>query len=142
MTDDSPRDDCGTPHGRDAAADREAVDGQRQRCDRCGGEAVPVRSGPVSVLECADCGNVLGLADDALAPAAGPEAPVGTDEVAATDGELGQLVTLLRTEGTAGDGSGPVITTDRLLLSTGTATLEVTAGDGEVVIRERDRDGG
>lgn len=142
MTDDSPRDDRETTHGPDAAADRDEVDGQGEPCDRCGGEAVPDRSGPVSVLECGACGNVLGLADAAFDPDAGPAAPVGADEVAATDGELGQLVTLLRAEGAAGDGSGRSIATDRLLLSTGTATLEVTAGDGEVEIRELDRDEG
>lgn len=139
MTDDVPHDGDGTPRGRSESEGQGGADGEGATCDRCSGDAVTARSGTVPVLECADCGNVLGLADAALDAGAGPEEPVSTDEVTATDGELGQLVTLLRAEGTGG-GSGRSITADRLLLSTEAATLEVRASDGDVEIRVLDRD--
>lgn len=105
------------------------------RCDRCGGEPVGRDDGNVSVLECADCGNVLGLGDPPTADSS-PTDPgeVSTGVVTAVDGDLGQLVGLLRAE--AATDAEPVVSADRLLLETAEATLAVTADDGRVEIRE------
>lgn len=141
MNDDAPHDDA-TRDERNPPDDPDPTDGQGVTCDRCGEEAVPARSGAVSILECAECGNVLGLDDVAFdQDVVEAERPASTDEIVATDGELGQLVTLLRAEDTADDGSGPSLSTDRLLLSTDSATLEVRASGDEVEIRALDRGG-
>ena len=105
------------------------------RCDRCGGEPVGRDDGTVSVLECADCGNVLGLADPPStdSPTTDP-GQVSTGVVTATDGDLGQLVGLLRAEAAAD--AAPAVSADRLLLETAEATLAVTADDGSLEIRE------
>ena len=100
-----------------------------ERCDRCGGDPTTRDEAGVAVVECADCGNVLGLAE-----ASSPD-PGGlrTGAVRAADGDLGQLVALLRAEA---DGPGGTLGAERLLLETATATLEVTAADGRIEIRE------
>lgn len=116
----------------------ERPDDSDPTCSRCGGEPVTVRSGGVQVRECADCGNVLGLSDADLAADDREDGPVRTGEVTATDGELGQLVALLRAEGTAEAGAGPSVTAGRLLIATDAATLEIRAADGDVEIREVD----
>lgn len=133
MNDDHTDREDGAQGGRDTFED----DGRT--CDRCGGAAVPDRSGTATVLECGDCGNVLGLADVAFDADSPTDRQFRTGEVTAADGELEQLVTLLRSEGTDADGSGPSISTDRLLLATESAILEVRAGDDCVEIREVDR---
>jgi hypothetical protein len=97
-------------------------------CQYCGGEVLTGDGDGVTLLECSDCGNVVGLAD-------GPEEsetpePVDTDTVTATDGELEQLLTLLRARG---DDS---VRAERFLLETAETTLEITAVDGDVVLRE------
>jgi hypothetical protein len=99
-----------------------------QHCQYCGGEVLTGDGDGVTLLECSDCGNVVGLAD-------GPEEsdapePVDTDTVTATDGELEQLLTLLRARG---DDS---VRAERFLLETAETTLEITAADGDVVLRE------
>lgn len=85
------------------------------------------------MVECADCGNVLGLGD-APGPGGGG---LRTESVRAEDGDLLRLVALLRAEPDAPDGT---VTADRLLLETAAATLEVTAADGWIEIRELDGD--
>lgn len=110
-------------------------------CDRCGGEAVLRDDAGAPVFECRECGNVLGLAGpdahdegsvDSTDDTTETGADVSTGAVTATDGSLDQLVGLLRSEG----GPKGRISTERLLLGTGDATLVVTAEDGTVTIRE------
>lgn len=158
--DDERADDDAADHEADAAdvtSDADAADAAGdamadRTCDRCGGEAVPVESGAVTLLECADCGNVLGLVDHGgpvgAEPAEGLDASDGEDrrveEVTARDGELGQLVALLRTgaeDSPASTETGPGIETNRLLIETDRATLEVVADDDRLQIRESDREG-
>lgn len=113
---------------------------ERRTCSRWVGEAVLDRAGAVSVLECGDCGNVPGLADGTFDADDGPGGGlVRTDEVTATDGELVELVALLRTEAATERGSERSLVTDRLLTATDEATLEVRAAGGDgVEIREID----
>lgn len=141
-----------TPEGDDPGSGE-----PESACDRCGGEPLRVRSGGVTVLECDSCGNVLGLAEERSGAGAAGEGRGGSDgddcregvdrgadgaarfdEVTAADGDLGQLVTLLRAEAAAGD-PVPAITTGRLLLSTEATTLEVRAADGDLEVAEVDR---
>lgn len=75
--------------------------------------------------------NVLGRGD-APGPGGGG---LRIDAVRAEDGDFTQLVALLRAEADAPDGT---VTADRLLLETAAATLEVTAADGRIEIRELD----
>ncbi|MFW5964820.1 MAG: hypothetical protein ACOCQM_08120 [Natronomonas sp.] len=99
-------------------------------CGRCGGDAVPSDAPGVTLLECVDCGNVVGIAGAAEeTPDSGS---VDTETVTATDGELDQLVTLLRSRGADG------IHADELRIETTGATLAITAADGELRIREAD----
>lgn len=108
-----------------------------QRCNRCGGEAVPTDSNGVAVLECADCGNVLGLAQaesNADADSTDDTESVDTETVHATDGNLDQLQRLLRRQG----GDDPHIEADRLLLETETATIAVTSNGDALDIRPVD----
>jgi hypothetical protein len=119
-----------------------------RRCPRCGGEAVRKSGDGVPVLECADCGNVLGLAgtasdtaaetDSAAAASTDDETPVSTGTVHATDGDLGQLTRLLRARG---DDDGR-LETDRLVLETEAATLEVLPDGDTLEIRPVDDDRG
>lgn len=105
-----------------------------RRCNRCGGEAVPKSGDGVDVLECADCGNVLGLAR--------PEADEGDTEalttgtVHATDGNLDQLHRLLRTRG----GEEPRLEADRLILEIEAATIAVTPDGDTLAIRSVDEE--
>ena len=131
-------------------------------CGRCGGEPVPGDDAGVPVFECEDCGNVPGLvppgragsddadaageptsdetvgADAADGPAfdqeAGSNGSLSTGTVTVADGDLDQLVGLLRSE----SGPGGTITTDRLLLEVGGVTLEVTVRTGTVEVAERE----
>lgn len=110
-----------------------------RRCNRCGGEAAPTDSNGVVVLECADCGNVIGLAQ--AEPDADTDSPdetesVDTGTVHATDGNLDQLRRLL---GQAG-GDDPHIEADRLLLETETATIAVTSNGDTLDIRPVDEE--
>lgn len=112
------------------------TDDAEQRCNRCGGEAVPTDSDGVAVLECADCGNVLGLAGtepDAETGSASPNERVDTGTVHATDGNLDQLRRLLQQRG-----DDPHIEADRLLLETETATIAVTSNGDTLDIRPVD----
>ncbi|WP_254841091.1 hypothetical protein [Natronomonas marina] len=110
-------------------------------CDRCGGAPIRSDDAGAPVFECEDCGNVLGLAGTGLGDDAGTDtdggtasrAAISTEEVTATDGSLDQLVGVLRSEG----GPEGRVSTERLRLETGEATLVVTAEDGTVVVRER-----
>jgi hypothetical protein len=138
-------------------------------CGRGGGEPVPGDDAGVPVFECEDCGNVPGLvppgragsddadaageptsdgtvgADAADGPAfdqeAGSSGSLSTGTVTVANGDLDQLVGLLRSE----SGPGGTITTDRLLLEVGSVTLEVgsvtlevTARTGTVEVAERE----
>jgi hypothetical protein len=117
-----------------------------RRCSRCGGEAVRKSGDGVPVLECSDCGNVLGLArtasdttpdaDSAATESAEDETPVSTGTVHATDGDLGQLHRLLRARG---DDEGR-LEAERLVLETETATLEVLPDGDALEIRPLDED--
>jgi transcription initiation factor TFIIIB Brf1 subunit/transcription initiation factor TFIIB len=113
------------------------TDDAEQRCNRCGGEAVPTDGNGVAVLECADCGNVLGLAQaepDADTDSADDTESVDTGTVHVTDGNLDQLRRLLRRR----DGEDSHIEADRLLLDTETATIGVTANGDALDIRAVD----
>jgi hypothetical protein len=108
-----------------------------RRCDRCGGEAVAAGGDGVPVLECADCGDVLGLA---ASPDAGGETgstdetdSVSTGAVHATDGDLGQLYRLLR-----GRGDEARLEADRLVLETEAATMAVVPDGDTLVIQPVD----
>ncbi|QLD87212.1 hypothetical protein HWV23_16275 [Natronomonas halophila] len=116
-----------------------------RRCSRCGGEAVRKSGDGVPVLECADCGNVLGLARsgsdaapdaDSTSAESTEETSVSTGTVHATDGDLGQLERLLRARG---DDEGR-LEADRLVLETETATLEVLPDGDTLEIRPLDED--
>ncbi|WP_178917144.1 hypothetical protein [Natronomonas gomsonensis] len=99
-------------------------------CERCGGDAVPSETPGVTLLECVDCGNVVGIAGE---PEETPDSrSVDTQTVTATDGELDQLVMLLRSRGADG------IHADELRIEAAGATLVITAADGELRIREAD----
>lgn len=107
-----------------------------RRCDHCGGAAVPADGAGdgVTVLECADCGNVIGLAQpnhDGDTDAGGDSGPVSTETVHATDGDLDQLHRLLRTRG----GDEPRIEADRLVIECETATLAVVPNGDTLDIR-------
>jgi|GEM_PF-3135100 len=97
-------------------------------CERCGGAAVPSEAPGVTLLECVDCGNVVGIADAAEDTL--DSGPGDARTVTATDGELDQLVTLLRSRG-AED-----IHAEALRIETAGATLAITAADGQLRIRE------
>jgi hypothetical protein len=106
-----------------------------RRCDRCGGAAVPAdgAGGGVTVLECAECGNVIGLVQpdpDGNTEAGTDPDPVSTDTVHATDGDLEQLHRLCRTHG-----SEERIEADRLVLECETATLAVVPNGDTLEIR-------
>ena len=77
-------------------------------------------------------------ADAADGPAfdqeAGSSGSLSTGTVTAADGDLDQLVGLLRSE----SGPGGTITTDRLLFEVGGVTLEVTVRTGTVEVAERE----
>ena len=112
-------------------------------CDRCGGAAERTDDGGVPVLECADCGNVLGLAAvGAPDGEAGESAPsegsgsLSAGTVIATDGSLNRLLSLL-------DAEAPEerrIAAERLLVDVGSTTIEVTGADEGVELRERRED--
>lgn len=59
IDDESAANSTGDASAADPGGDANVV----RTCDRCGGEAIPVESGTLVRLECADCGNVLGLLD-------------------------------------------------------------------------------
>ena len=112
-------------------------------CDRCGGAAERTDDGGVPVFECADCGNVLGLA-----AAGGPDGEAGESApsegsdglsagtVTATDGSLDRLLGLLDAEA----GEERHIAAERLLVDVGSTTIEITGADGGIELRERRED--
>jgi hypothetical protein len=107
-----------------------------RRCDRCGGAAIPADDGDddITVLECADCGNVIGLAQpefDGDTKGKPKGSPVRTDTIHATDGDLDQLDRLLGTH----DGDEPRVEADRLVLECETATLAVVPNGDTLEIR-------
>ena len=112
-------------------------------CDRCGGAAERTDDGGVPVFECADCGNVLGLAtagapDGEVGESAPSEGSGGLSAgtVTATDGSLDRLLGLLDAE--AGDARH--IAAERLLVDVGSTTIEITGTDGGIELRERRED--
>jgi hypothetical protein len=110
-------------------SDESRPDSER-RCGHCGGDAVPSDTPGVTLLECVDCGNVVGIAGSAEDPS--NSEPVDTDTVTATDGDLEQLLTLLRSHG------AECIHAETLRIETAEATLSITATGGELRIREAD----
>ena len=112
-------------------------------CDRCGGPAERTDDGGVPVFECADYGNVLGLAtadtpDGEAADAAPSEHSDGlsAETVTATDGSLDRLLGLLDAEA----GEEPRIAAERLLVDVGSTTIEITGTEGGIELRERRED--
>lgn len=115
--------------------------GEDRLCEQCGGRTAPVDNGGVSVFECVDCGNVVGLVDPTKATSASdseqPRVGIDTDTVTATDGELQQLLTLLRTYG---DGEASEITAGRLVLATEDADIVVSAEADSLRVRKAHED--
>ena len=112
-------------------------------CDRCGGAAERTDDGGVPVFECADCGNVLGLAAAGQPDGeAGESAPskgsggLSADTVTATDGSLDRLLGLFDAEA----GEERHIAAERLLVDVGSTTIEITGADGGIKLRERRED--
>jgi len=112
-------------------------------CDRCGGAAERTDDGGVPVFECADCGNVLGLAaagapDGEAAESAPFEGADGLSAgtVTATDGSLDRLLGLLDAEA----GEKRRVAAERLLVDVGSTTVEITGADGGIELRERRED--
>ena len=108
----------------------ESQPGSDATCGRCGGDAVPSDAPGVTLLECVDCGNVVGIAgstDDSR-----DSETVDAETVTATDGDLEQLLTLLRSRGAES------IDAETLRIETAGTALTITATDGELRIREAD----